>query len=360
MAQVIVLFLAWITPAIVAGALGWRGIWGTGSALVDYLVPFTVTGGLFHVPSFVVTALAVIYLGRAATPGLARWTTVVAATVLLSAIGMQIDFDDLNRQLFTDLETRGLSLSEENPILLFIATDALWVMLFALAVGGLPSGRQSVLIPLLPAAVVAYPVLMHRAEIAEPINALSYEFGERGEQQGQTIAWVYAPVAFDEQLFRRWVDTSPLVSAPWERDNAQHTAIYFLGSMDAIERRRFTDPANYVGTLCLYEEDRSVIAHRGKADCFAGRMTLVQRQARLLAENRTGLGEDIDQWYARALMCVDVPLGDTAEQIELLSSCRRLHERQPLFIDGIAQRYGENSEQFRFVRQQSAALGLDG
>ena len=32
------LVLAWITPAFIAGMLGWSGIWGAGSALVEYLI----------------------------------------------------------------------------------------------------------------------------------------------------------------------------------------------------------------------------------------------------------------------------------------------------------------------------------
>jgi len=46
--------LAWMAPPLVAGALGWRGVWGSGSALVDYMIPVPVAGGVLHVPSFAV------------------------------------------------------------------------------------------------------------------------------------------------------------------------------------------------------------------------------------------------------------------------------------------------------------------
>src|SRR5262245_4267905 len=36
------LLLAWPTPALIAGALGWKGVWGSGSALADYLIPIPV------------------------------------------------------------------------------------------------------------------------------------------------------------------------------------------------------------------------------------------------------------------------------------------------------------------------------
>lgn len=37
--------IAWIVPAAIAGALGWKGIWGSGSAFADYLIPIPVSGG---------------------------------------------------------------------------------------------------------------------------------------------------------------------------------------------------------------------------------------------------------------------------------------------------------------------------
>ena len=49
--------LAWVTPAAIAGALGWKGIWGSGGAFADYLIPFPVAGGVFHLPSFIVVSL---------------------------------------------------------------------------------------------------------------------------------------------------------------------------------------------------------------------------------------------------------------------------------------------------------------
>ena len=55
-----VLILAWITPALIAGALGWSGIWGAGSALVEYLIPMPVAGGVLHVPSFAVLIVLVL------------------------------------------------------------------------------------------------------------------------------------------------------------------------------------------------------------------------------------------------------------------------------------------------------------
>ena len=47
----------WITPAVVAGMLGWPGIWGGGSAFGDLILPAPITGGIIHVPSFLTAIL---------------------------------------------------------------------------------------------------------------------------------------------------------------------------------------------------------------------------------------------------------------------------------------------------------------
>jgi hypothetical protein len=39
---------------MIAGAMGWSSVWGSGSALGDYLIPIPVAGGALHVPSFLV------------------------------------------------------------------------------------------------------------------------------------------------------------------------------------------------------------------------------------------------------------------------------------------------------------------
>ena len=56
------LIAAWLTPALIAGVLGWTGIWGTGSALVEFLIPVPVAGGVLHVPSFAVLLGIVLVL----------------------------------------------------------------------------------------------------------------------------------------------------------------------------------------------------------------------------------------------------------------------------------------------------------
>ncbi|WP_405219903.1 hypothetical protein [Lentisalinibacter sediminis] len=356
---VFLLVLMWVTPAVIAGTLGWTGIWGTNPAFLDYLIPSTVTGGLLHLPSFAVGALAVRYLRDSNEGSRASWVGAIAAMVMLSALVLQIDFRDLNLWLYTDYQPHGFPIEFEGTALfLFIASDAFWVLFYAIAIGAAPGLAQSALAPLIPAAIIAFNVLGYQSQGVESRHVFHYGYSMRGEQQGQDQAWVYTPTAYDETLFRNWLEESDEVQAPWNSSTAQHLAVYFVDSMDSIKRLRRDDTEHVVATLCLYEEDRSVVAHEGMADCFSTRPTLVQRVAHLRDQNPTGLGPEIDQWYAYAVLCADVSVPEERDEVALHSVCRRFLERQADFIGRMQTQFGPDSEPARFVREESAALGL--
>ncbi len=355
----ILLVLMWVTPAVIAGALGWTGIWGTNSALLDYLIPFTVTGGFLHLPSFAVALLALRYLRESNNTSRSSWVGTIAATVMLSALVLQIDFGELNLWLYTDYQPYGFPIEfEGTAIFLFVASDAFWVLSYAIARGAAPSLAQCALSPLIPAAVIAFNVIGYQSQGGESGPVFQYGYSMRGEQQGQDQAWVYTPTAYEETLFRNWLQGSSTVRPPWESSTAQHLAVYFVDSMDSIKRLRRDNAEHVVATLCLYEEDRSIVAHKGMADCFATRLTLVQRIVRLRDENPTGLGPEIDQWYAYALLCADVSVPEERDEVAIHSTCRRFLERQADFISRIKTQSGPDSEHARFVREKSMALGL--
>ena len=77
--------IAWPLPAVLAGALGWQGVWGSGSALVDYLIPLPVAGGALHVPSFLCCGLAV---ARLPSLGLVGASRVRAALIGVTLVGV--------------------------------------------------------------------------------------------------------------------------------------------------------------------------------------------------------------------------------------------------------------------------------
>ena len=107
----------------------------------------------------------------------------------------------------------------------------------------------------------------------------------------------YTSASYDEALFRNWLDEPGYFGRPWQSPNSEQVAIVLTNSMQAIKWGRFdeVDSDTTVGTFCLHEEDRSMIAHAGYCDCFAGRDMVDEDLAELLDSESTGLGTDIDQ-----------------------------------------------------------------
>ena len=97
--------VAWITPAAIAGALGWKGIWGSGSAFADYLIPVPVAGGVLHMPSFVAVSLILFsqpWVGRLG--GHVRGILLAGALVGIATL---LDLDKLQLAATTDMMAAG-------------------------------------------------------------------------------------------------------------------------------------------------------------------------------------------------------------------------------------------------------------
>ena len=355
--HIVILILAWITPAVIAGALGWSGVWGSGSAFGDLLIPIPVAGGVFHVPSFVVAA-AIILGSRNSNGTLVRYLPVLAFVVLAAALSLMLEFDRLNAWFFTDYEPFGSPFRlDGNPLFLFVATDAFWVGVYTLLRGFRSPALSWFALPVVPAAVIGISAFNYQTsgpvfEIGRPVST-----GTRGEE---SLA-VYTSASYDEAVFLNWVQQDNYFVLPWFSVNSEHVAVYFTNSMQAIKWGRF-DPLEgdaTIGTICLYEEDRSIVSHRGYYDCFVDRRTVEQEIAELVERESTGLGNDIDYWYARVLFCDGVEIPDEgATDIARVGVCQgvvRYHQRD---INRIFEKYGADSDQVQFVIAQAQARGL--
>ena len=110
----------WITPAVVAEMLGWRGVWGGGSAFGDLILPAPITGGILHVPSFVLAILLVMVHPKLADRG-ASMVRACCASATLLGLAQIIDWSnppELQHSYF------GLCLM----------TDAVWSLVWMLRV----------------------------------------------------------------------------------------------------------------------------------------------------------------------------------------------------------------------------------
>jgi hypothetical protein len=356
--RIAVLILAWITPALIAGALGWSGIWGTGSALVEYLIPIPVAGGALHVPSFAILA-AIVASSRRWSGSSRSFLPLIAFGVAGGAMTGMVDFDRLNGWLFTDYEPYGSPVRfDGNPLFLFVMTDAIWAGVFTLAIGQRPPARSWAALPAVPLAVIA--IVGWNYKVGGPVFEIGP--GLPGSARGDQLKLIYTSVTYDEPVLLEWLEASAL-APPWTNPNVEHEAIVFTSSLQLL-KWAWRDPEEIrgdtaVATICRFEEDQSVVVHPGYYDCFADRETVEEALAGLAAREPTGLGRDIDSWFALVRFCDGVEIADQdAHDIKSVGMCIGMRRVYPERLSRIAANYGEDSPQFRFVRDEGAARDL--
>jgi hypothetical protein len=346
----IFLILMWITPALIAGMLGWRGIWGSGSAFADYLIPIPVAGGVLHVPSFIVAA-TIIMFARNLPASISRYLPVLAFAVFLAAQSLQLDFERINSWLFTDYTPYGSPFRfAHNPFYLFISTDAFWVGIYALTKGYTTPLRYWLLLPVVPVAIIGLHAFGYQTN--GPVFRIGGSLS--GKARGNEIHLVYTSSGYDEKMILDWIERNNYAK-PWTNPNSEHDAIYFTNSMQVIKWRKFDkiDTDNTVATVCLYEEDRSVKAYKGYYNCFKDRKTVEEKIMTLFTRNKIGLGRDIDHWYARVQLCASVVIPeDNVLNIELFNICNSMISNHKRYIERFYNKYGENSAQANFVRSK--------
>jgi hypothetical protein len=172
---------------------------------------------------------------------------------------------------------------------------------------------------------------------------------------------VYTSAAYQEGSFLTWLEQIPYFALPWENVNAEHVAVIFTNSKQMIEWGQFDqiDGASTVATVCLFEEDQSIVPHAGYYDCFAERNTVQESLALLDAQQASSFGKDIDFWFTRVRYCADVEIPEERSlEIESVSLCRGTAANYPRDVLRFVEIYGEDSEQLAFVRAEAASAGL--
>jgi hypothetical protein len=244
--------LAWVAPAAVAGALGWQGIWGSGTALLDYLIPIPVAGGVLHLPSFGLMAVAVVRAPRWGPRGLQRWRALALSLAITGAL--------------MSFEGPGLRLTE-NPVGLFLLSDGVLATL-ALALAPqrpwLQADGPSLLLLLAPIALLAW--------VAWELSPRSRNFNVGTVRQGPTgrevTIFVQTRLRPDSAEFR----SKALAWAVGAQNPAQwhgidRAALYFSGELRAAIAG---DQGQVFATLCQSSDGRAPRWLPGPGDCFEG------------------------------------------------------------------------------------------
>jgi hypothetical protein len=354
--RVAILLAAWVTPALLAGVLGWTGIWGTGSAVADFLIPVPVAGGALHVPSFAIMAGMLAVLPRLGSATVRR-VAVAAVAVAVAALVAQVDFDRLHGWLTTDYLPFGSPVRMQgNPLLLFVATDAAWLAIAALATGGAPAPATWLVLPAVVLLVAGFGLYGQRTADPDFVPRTSVP----GAARGNSIELVYIAHGYDATYLRAWLEGPDITFRPWESVNDENVAVIFTGSRQLVEWNQLdgiAGPAT-VATACLHEEDRSVAIHPGYVDCFAGRLTVAERLATIAASGTTGLGGEVDQWYTQRRLCDGVVVPPDSTGIALHDFCRAWRDGAGGMVRRMEERYGVDSRQLAFVVAEAAAAGL--
>jgi len=324
---VIWVLVAWPLPALVAGALGWKGVWGSGSALADFLIPIPVAGGALHVPSFVICGLIFMAMRTAGDRAASHMRAFLIGAALAGVL-LLLRLDNLLLAWQTQ-STRAGSLWQEDPLGLFLLCDAL----LALALTALTSHRPwlrfelaTVLLVLLPAAL---PLGM-AARYSPAGQPFLPGIGRPGPTKMDAIEMVFTRLDVGDPGFRARAEAHVAPMHPRFSVNSDDMAVLFTRSLDAA---RAGDLSAAAATLCLYEDGTPArwLPGNGADECFATHTSFSERFERAFAARPATEPPDLKGHMASRAVCVGitpVPIdGDTGGlALSNMRICYRLAE----------------------------------
>jgi hypothetical protein len=329
MRLVLFALIAWPLPAVIAGALGWRGVWGSGSALVDYLIPIPVAGGVLHVPWFVLAGSAVAIMPSLGTTA-AAWVRALLVGMALAGVLLLLRLDELWLAWRTGA-TFGGSPWQQNPIGLFLLSDATLALLFTLSAPQRPRLRAD----FVSAALVVVPMLLPVSmSVRHSPAGEAFLPGQslQGPAYGDRIQMVYTRLDPTAPGFKERAEQWIAPMHPRQMMDNDDTAFLFTRSLDAARRFEMRD---IVGTLCVYEDDTASYWLIGSAadGCFDTHVSFTEKFAQAYASRSAGEPQDVRDYLARQSICAGIAgipaSGDTGGvEISSMRICSRLPEKR--------------------------------
>ena len=226
---------------LIASALGWQGVWGSGSAMTNFLIPIPIAGGVLHVPTFVLGAVAILGLPNLSPTGTSRLRALIFGVAIAGVLWL-LNLDQLFRALqngkpFTRLRW------QQNPLGLFFICDALLTLLFIAAALQRPWLRLEVLtlVLLLMPSLMPLQMAMPRTKTTEE-KQLQFTAGasDRDKTRGNEWLMVYTPMDMNapdfRQLAERWVEKPGSTAHPRFHISTEDLAVMFTANRDAIQR----------------------------------------------------------------------------------------------------------------------------
>lgn len=291
--------VAWITPAAIAGALGWKGIWGSGGAFADYLIPVPVAGGVLHLPSFIVVSL--ILFTQPWSERLGGYVRGILLAGTLVGIATLLDLDKL--QLAATTDTAGLRFWQQQPLGLFFVTDCVIAQLFVgVLEGRWPKGAKEWVVSLI--VVLAIPAAYAAASLkADPRqqNPFVYAGAREAEKRGDEMVFYYSKLPLGSDAFRQAASTVLAQHDPRMNINAEDIAIHFYDSLASAQAQ---DRSSAKYTVCLYQDGTATTWNPGSFDCFRNHESFSERLEKAFRAQDQSLPQDVRIWLARRDACV--------------------------------------------------------
>jgi hypothetical protein len=302
---------AWMLAAALGGMLGWRGVWGTGSAFVDYLIPFPTTGGMLHVMTLVPAAGLVSLRSTGVEP----FSTLARPLLLglaLAGVVLMLDLNDILLALNSDVPMpRGAHLLQANPLGLFALTDGVLAQFWLSRRDDVPRSSGAWVaagIALLAPSALVVSIAQKQAPTAK--YRLLLGAAREGESRGDEIVTIYSTMGFAPAELTAEMGTNLSLAMPPERhETAEDQAIYFF---DSLQSARALDLGAARVTWCRYEDGTPSRWHNGKADCFSEHETFADRLQRAWQATDPSMPMESRQSAARQAACEGVTLADDA------------------------------------------------
>lgn len=300
--------LAWPLPALVAGALGWQGIWGSGSALVDYLIPLPVAGGVLHIPSFALATALVLLLPRASPMAAGHMRSALVGMVVAGVLWL-LNLTDI-LQALRDGAPLPHRLWQDKPVGLFLASDGLMALLLfnqrsALTLG--PTWRPGLLTILLAVAPSALPVAMSWPHSA---HTPPFYIGQSryGEAKGDETTMVFTRLPLTDPDFRAkalaWAQAPAHMRDPRWLTDTEDVAVMFTNRQEVADQF-LTAQAQL--TLCLYEDGTPPLWLEGSGDCFGPHESFGDRVQAAMAQRPHHEPPKLRHRHALVEVCSTLP-----------------------------------------------------
>jgi hypothetical protein len=302
---------AWTLAAALGGMLGWSGVWGTGSAFVDYLIPFPTTGGMLHVMTLVPAAGLVGLRSAGAEPFSALARPLLLGLVLAGVL-LMLNMNDILLALNSDVPMpRGAHLLQANPLGLFALTDGVIAQLWLSRREDVPRSFGAWVaagIALLAPAAIVGSIAHEQSPTAK--YRLLLGASREGESRGDEIVTLYSTMGFAPAELAAEMRTNLSLAMPPEmHETAEDQAVYFF---DSLQSARTMDLGAARATWCRYEDGTPSRWHSGSADCFSDHETFAERLERAWRDTDPSLPVDSRQAAARRDACKGVSIAESA------------------------------------------------